>query len=62
MALAEFGRMLDYLREAEGLAMSLGDQRRLVSMFMTILLWATGDPERALDFGQRAFAIVSRAG
>jgi predicted ATPase len=64
MALAEFGRMLDYLREAEGLAMSLGDQRRLglVSMFMTILFWSTGDPERALDFGQRAFAIVSRAG
>jgi class 3 adenylate cyclase/tetratricopeptide (TPR) repeat protein len=64
MALAEFGRMLDYLREAEGLAMSLGDQRRLglVSMFMMILLWATGDPERALDFGQRAFAIAEALG
>jgi tetratricopeptide (TPR) repeat protein len=63
-ALTEFGRILDYLREAEAFAMSLDDQRRLgfVSVFMTIHFWITGDPERAVEVGQRAFAIAEALG
>jgi len=63
-ALTEYGRVLDHLREAESLAITLGDQRRLgfVSILMTIHFWTTGDPERAVEFGQHAFAIAEALG
>jgi class 3 adenylate cyclase/tetratricopeptide (TPR) repeat protein len=58
--LGEFERFLTYLREAETLAMALGDQRRLgwVSAYMTSYFWLTGDKDRALACGQRALAVV----
>jgi tetratricopeptide (TPR) repeat protein len=58
--LGEFGRMLDYLREAEALATALGDQYRLglISAYILHHFWLTGDKDRALEFGQRALAVV----
>jgi tetratricopeptide (TPR) repeat protein len=49
------------LREAETLAESLNDPRRLgqVAFFMTIYFYHTGDPERAMTAGQRALALTS---
>src|SRR5205823_403306 len=51
----EHGRILTYLREAEGLAQALGDQHRLgwVAAYRTNDFWATGDPQRAVEVGQR---------
>jgi len=59
--LGEYGRLLDYVREAERLATVLDDQRRLgqVSMGIASYLWWTGDPERALVAGHRALAIAT---
>jgi class 3 adenylate cyclase/tetratricopeptide (TPR) repeat protein len=56
----EFGRVLAYLREAEGLAQALGDQHRLgwVTAYMANEFWATGDPQRAVEVGQRALALA----
>jgi len=56
-----FGRILEVLREAETLAESLNDPRRLgqVAFFMTIYFYHTGDPERAMTVGQRALALTS---
>jgi class 3 adenylate cyclase/tetratricopeptide (TPR) repeat protein len=64
LPLGEFERIVGYLREAEGLARTLGDQRRLGYMFahMCLNLWITGHPTEALGFGQSAKAIAeSRA-
>jgi len=58
--LAEAGRILEYLREAETLATALGDQRRLawVSVYMGTDFWGRGEHQHALEAGQRALAIV----
>jgi tetratricopeptide (TPR) repeat protein len=58
--LAEFERIVGYLREAERLARTLDDQRRLgqVSVYMCHNLWMTGHPAEALAFGQSAQAIA----
>jgi class 3 adenylate cyclase/tetratricopeptide (TPR) repeat protein len=60
----EFGRVLTYLREAEGLAQVLGDQHRLgwVTAYMANDFWATGDPQRAVEVGQRALALAETLG
>jgi len=60
----EFGRVLTYLREAEGLAQALGDQHRLgwSAAYMTDTLVGTGDPQRAVDVGQRALALAGTLG
>jgi len=57
--LGEFERIVGYLREAEGLARTLDDQRRLgqLSVYMCHNLWITGHPTEALAFGQSAQAI-----
>jgi class 3 adenylate cyclase/tetratricopeptide (TPR) repeat protein len=62
--LRERGRTLTYLREAEGLAQALGDQHRLgwVAAYMTGHFWSTGDPKRAVEVGQRAFALAGTLG
>jgi predicted ATPase len=62
--LREPGRTLTYLREAEGLAQALGDQHRLgwVTAYMTGHFWSTGDPQRAVEVGQRAFALAGTLG
>jgi predicted ATPase len=60
-SLGEFGRMLDYLREAETLAETLDDERRLawITCRMTNYFFRTGDSERAVTCGQRALALAT---
>jgi tetratricopeptide (TPR) repeat protein len=62
--LGEFERIVRYLREAEGLAKTLGDQRRLsqLSVYLCHNLWITGRPREALAFGQGALAIAEPLG
>ncbi|MFQ5895505.1 MAG: tetratricopeptide repeat protein [Nitrospinota bacterium] len=62
--LGEFGRAIDHLREAEILAKTLDDQRRLglVSDNMAAYFWVTGEPESALEFGHRTLAIAETLG
>jgi class 3 adenylate cyclase/tetratricopeptide (TPR) repeat protein len=58
LPLAEFSRILGYLREAEALASELGDQRRagLLSVYMTGHYYLLGDYDHALQFGDRALS------
>jgi transcriptional regulator with AAA-type ATPase domain/tetratricopeptide (TPR) repeat protein len=62
--LGEFGRMLEYLREAEALSRSLGDQRRLgeASAYLTDYFRLMGDQDRAIEYGQQALAIADEVG
>ena len=62
--LGELGRILEYLRQAETLAESLGDQRRLGRVFshMTQYFWLTGDNTRGIRSGQRALEIAMATG
>jgi class 3 adenylate cyclase/tetratricopeptide (TPR) repeat protein len=61
MPLGEFGRALDVLREAEGLATEMRDEVRLgwVSGYMTNLFWEMGEQDRALNSGLRALEIAT---
>jgi len=58
--LREFGRVIDYLREAEILAKTIDDQRRLglVSLHMSHYFRMMGEPDSALEFAHRAIAIA----
>jgi tetratricopeptide (TPR) repeat protein len=58
--LGEFGRLFDYLREADTLATALGDQLRLgrSSAYILHYYWLTGNQDRAIEFGQRALAAA----
>ena len=62
--LGEIERILDLLREAEALAERLEDRGRLarVSAYMTHGYWWTGDPDRAIDTGERALTLASELG
>jgi class 3 adenylate cyclase/tetratricopeptide (TPR) repeat protein len=62
--LREYGRILTYLREAEVLAQALGDQHRLgwVAAYMTNCFAVTGDPQRAVEVGQRALTVAETLG
>ena len=62
--LGEFERIFGNLREAEGLARALDDQRRLGQMFvhMCLNLSMTGHSTEALGFGQTAQAIAESLG
>src|SRR5581483_11333092 len=62
--LGELDRIMELLNEAEGLAATLGDQRRLgwVATFMTNCSWHLGDHARAVESGQRALAIANAIG
>jgi class 3 adenylate cyclase/tetratricopeptide (TPR) repeat protein len=59
--LGDFGQMLDYMTEAERLAETLGDRRRLglitslLANYFNVML----DLERAIEYGERAVAIAS---
>ena len=59
--LGDFGRMLDYMTEAERLAGTLGDRRRLglVTSLLANLFNVMLDLERAVEYGERAVAIAS---
>jgi len=59
-ALGAFGAIFDHLCEAERLAASLDDPRRLgwVSAFLSVHNVITGDQDRAVETGQRALAIA----
>src|SRR4029453_11686182 len=58
--LGAFGVMFDHLCEAERLAASLDDQRRLgwVSAYLSPYFHNTGDQDRPVETGQRALAIA----
>ncbi len=58
--LGEKTRVLEYLREAEGLARTLDDQRRLgwVSYYMSHNFLITGQPTEACTFSESARAIA----
>ncbi|HJR02956.1 MAG TPA: AAA family ATPase [Methylomirabilota bacterium] len=60
----EVGRMLETLHEAERVAAGLGDQRRLgqIAAYMTQGYWWSGQPDRAVESGQRALAIAGTLG
>jgi tetratricopeptide (TPR) repeat protein len=58
--LGDQARMGEHLHEAERLARTLGDQRRLgrIASFMAQQRLATGDYDEAVRFGQEALAIA----
>jgi tetratricopeptide (TPR) repeat protein len=60
-ALGEHQRVVDYLHEAETLAATLDDQRRVgwVSGYLSQYFMFLGEPERAAEAGQRALTIGS---
>ena len=60
----EVVRMLETLHEAERVATALGDQRRLgqIAAYMTQGYWWSGQPDRAVESGQRALAIAGTLG
>ncbi len=62
--LGELGRVFEYIHQAETLARTLGDQRRLgrVSAYMAHYFWAAGEPDRAISAGQRALEIAEMLG
>jgi len=62
--LGEFGRILECLREAETLARTLGDQRRLgeALAYLTDYFRLMGDPDRAIEYGHQALAIADAVG
>jgi DNA-binding SARP family transcriptional activator len=62
--LAELARMGERLREAELLARTLGDQRRLarIAAFMVDECMIAGDYDEAIRFGQEALSIARTLG
>jgi len=60
----DVGRMLETLHEAEHVAEALGDQRRLgqIAAYLTQGFWWTGQPDQAVESGQRALAIAGALG
>jgi class 3 adenylate cyclase/tetratricopeptide (TPR) repeat protein len=60
LPLGQLERGLQHLRDAEGLARTLGNQRRLgwVSAYMCDYLWVTGDSRESRTFGLSAQAIA----
>jgi tetratricopeptide (TPR) repeat protein len=55
-------RTVEHARQAEALAESLGDERRLARALATLAIraWNWGDSDRGLELGQRALAIAVR--
>src|SRR5262249_25339335 len=62
--LGEFEQIFGYLREAEGLARALDDQRRLgrIAVYMCHSLHIAGHPTEALASGQSAQALAESLG
>ena len=59
--IGDFGRMIEYMTEAERLAQTLGDRRRLglVASFLCNYYNVMLDLERAIEHGERAVAIAA---
>jgi DNA-binding SARP family transcriptional activator/tetratricopeptide (TPR) repeat protein len=64
LPLGELALIHERLREAEGFAATLEDQRRLglVSSYLAGYFWTMGDHERSIEAGERAHDIASRLG
>jgi tetratricopeptide (TPR) repeat protein len=64
ITLGDFGRMFELLGEAEALAKTLEDPRRLgwVSAYLSPYFSNTGDQDQAIETGQRALAIATASG
>jgi class 3 adenylate cyclase/tetratricopeptide (TPR) repeat protein len=62
--IGEYGRLLEVLTEAEGLARTLGDQRRLglTLSFLANFFALRGDFERAITYGEDALRIAAGLG
>jgi class 3 adenylate cyclase/tetratricopeptide (TPR) repeat protein len=62
--LGEHQRLFDHLCEAEPLAERIGDQRRLgwISAYMATYHAMSGDPDHAIQSGERALAIAKTLG
>jgi len=62
MILGEREKSVDHARQAEALAESLGDERRLGRALHALAAraWQWGDSDRGLELGQRALAIAIR--
>src|SRR6516162_7568203 len=58
----EQAKSVDHARQAEALAESLGDERRLGWAFVALAIgaWTWGDSDRSLELGRRALAIAMR--
>jgi tetratricopeptide (TPR) repeat protein len=62
--LCDFGRILGYLREAETLAATLDDPRRLgqISLFLSFHFYTRGAYDQAIAGGQRALMLATTGG
>jgi class 3 adenylate cyclase/tetratricopeptide (TPR) repeat protein len=62
MVMGERAKSVDHARQAEALAESLGDERRLGRAIVVLATraWTWGDSDRALKLGQRALALATR--
>jgi len=62
--LGEWGRMGNHLHQAEALARTLGDERRLarIGIFMVTRCLTTGDYAEAVRFGQEALSFARALG
>jgi class 3 adenylate cyclase/tetratricopeptide (TPR) repeat protein len=60
----DHARLLAVLREAEALAVALGDDRRLgrVTSYLSNCLWNVGESEASAEAGLRTLAIAERLG
>jgi class 3 adenylate cyclase/tetratricopeptide (TPR) repeat protein len=60
----ELAQVFAYMREAELLAEALDDHHRLgrALIYVTRAFWEMGDQERALETGQRVFALANNLG
>ena len=64
IVLGELQRVIDYLREAEALAMQIDDQPRLsrMSLYMSHVYLVSGYPTEARTFAERGYAIAESLG
>jgi class 3 adenylate cyclase/tetratricopeptide (TPR) repeat protein len=64
LPVGELDRMGEHLREAEGLAERLGDQRRLgwICAYQCHRAWQMGEHVRAAELGRRAVALADAQG
>jgi tetratricopeptide (TPR) repeat protein len=62
LTLGERAKTVDHARQAESLAESLGDERRLgrAIVLLATRAWLWGDSDHALELGHRALAIAIR--